>query len=262
VLDSFIYALPNWLLFIIIVGGSVCLAWVGTVFMRRRTKEPEDDSHNEVAGFIFAAVSVVYTVFLAFVAVTVWEQYVTAENAAAQEAAALVDVARTCDGFPEPARSQVHDLLRQYAEIVITQEWQPTNPDAPNGEGSPQALAVINQVWTIYRGLPSTSVDSSTTTALDELSQARAARLLANEASLPAPFWFVLVVGAAITICFCLVLHMVDIRLHAGMTALLTGLLAMCIWLIVAINQPLAGDLHVSPDAFEYALHVINNLPR
>src|SRR5712692_840864 len=260
--DGVLYVLPNWLFFIIIVGGSVSLAWVGTLFMRRRTKVPEDHAHNEVAGFIFAAVSVVYTVFLAFVAVTVWEQYVTAEQAAAQEAAALVNVARTCDGFPEPARSEVHDLLREYAEIVISEEWKPTSPDAPDSEGSPHALGVINQVWTIYRSLPPTAVDSSTTTALAELSRARAARLLANEANLPAPFWFVLVIGAAITICFCLVLHMENVWLHAGMTALLTGLIAMCIWLIVAINHPLAGDLHISPNAFEYALHVINSLPR
>lgn len=126
--DGFLYVLPNWLLFIIIVGGSVSLAWVGTLFMRRRTKVPEDHAHNE--------------------------------------------------------------------------------------------------------------------------------------ANLPAPFWFVLVIGAAITICFCLVLHMENVWLHAGMTALLTGLIAMCIWLIVAINHPLAGDLHISTNAFEYALHVINSLPR
>ncbi len=82
-----------------------------------------------------------------------------------------------------------------------------------------------------------------------------------TEEGLPGPFWVVLVIGAAITICFSLILHMENIRLHAGMTALLAGLIAMCLWLILVINHPLAGDLHISPNAFEYALHVINSLP-
>jgi hypothetical protein len=262
VTDAFLYAPPSWLLFVIIVGGPAGSGWIGTLLMRRHMKVPIDDAHNEVAGFIFAAVSVVYTVFLAFVVITVWDLYITAEQAASREAAALIVVARTCDAFPEPARHEVHDLLREYAEIVISEEWKPTSPDSLESEGSPRAIAVINQVWTIYRSLPPTAADAYTTTALNELSQQRAARLLANQTSLPGPFWVVLVMGAAITICFCLILRMENVRLHAGMTALLAGLIAMCLWLIVVINHPLAGDLHISPGAFEYALYVINNLPK
>ncbi|HEX8032669.1 MAG TPA: hypothetical protein VF510_02425 [Ktedonobacterales bacterium] len=83
--DAFLLtALPAWLLFILIVGGSMSLAGVGTVFVRRRMKAPMDEAHNEVAGFIFAAVSVLYAVVLAFMVFAVWEEYNGARQAASQ----------------------------------------------------------------------------------------------------------------------------------------------------------------------------------
>jgi hypothetical protein len=53
-----------------------------------------------------------------------------------------------------------------------------------------------------------------------------------------------------------------NIKLQAGMTALLTGLIATCLWMIVVINHPFGGDLRVSTDAFRHAIFVIDSLPR
>ena len=44
--------------------------------------------------------------------------------------------------------------------------------------------------------------------------------------------------------------------------ALLAALIATSIWMILMINHPFAGDVHVSTAAFEHAIHVIESLPR
>jgi hypothetical protein len=97
---------------------------------------------------------------------------------------------------------------------------------------------------------------------LDNLSTQRALRLQSNTAGLPIALWFGLVIGALVTITFCLILHMENVQLHPFVTALLTGLIATSIWMIVMINHPFSGDLHVSTAAFEHATHVIESLPR
>ncbi len=254
-------ALPDWLLFILIVGGSVVLAVAGTIFVRQHRKPPTDEAHNEVAGFIFAAVSVLYAVVLAFMVFAVWEAYSNARQAASNEAAALIAVARDTSSLPEPARHQVHDLLREYDEIVTNEEWPAMGQDIPGYDGSPRATQVINEIWAIYQSVPRSEVDSNTTIFLTNLSEQRAIRLQSNE-SLSGAFGIVLVVGAVCTIAFCLVLHMEDARLHAGMTVVLTALIASCLWLILEINQPFVGSVSVSPEAFEHALHVLDTLPR
>ncbi len=245
-MDAFIYVLPSWLLFILIVGGSVGLAWIGTVMLRRRTTAPKDERHNEVAGFIFATVGVLYAVLLAFTVIIVWEQFT---------------VARDASSFPEPARGQVYDQLRAYAHFVINEEWRTMDESTLEHEESTGALSAINSIWSIYRSLPPSQVDSHTTESLDNLSSQRAVRLESNVAALPDVLWYGLVLGAMVTISFCLILHMENVQIHATMTALLTGLIATSIWMIVMINHPFAGDIRVTTAAFQHAIHVIDTLP-
>jgi hypothetical protein len=261
-MDAFPYSIPSWLLFLLIVGGSVALAWVGTVLLRRITTDPMDDRHNEVAGFIFATVGVLYAVLLAFTVIIVWEQYLAAESAVAQEAAALITVAHDASSFPEPERSQVYKQLRAYAQFVINEEWRTMDEATLEHEESTGAIAAMNSIWSIYRSLPPAKVDSHTTDSLDNLSTQRAIRLQSNVAALPDVLWIGLVLGGVVTICFGLVLHMKNVQLHATLTALLAGLIATCIWMIVMINHPFAGDVHVSTAAFQHAIHVIESLPR
>ena len=261
-MDAFLYALPEGFLFTLIVGVPVGLAWAGTVLLRRTTTKPLDEKQNEVAGFIFATVGVIYAVLLAFTVIIVWEQYLAAESAVSQEAAALISVAHDTSSFPEPARGQVHDLLRAYAQYVINDEWRTMDEGTLEHEESMGALAAINSVWSIYRSLPPSQVDPHTTVSLDNLSAQRAMRLESNGAALPGVLWIGLVLGAGVTICFCLFLHMENIKLHAALTALLTGLIAISLWMIVAINHPFAGSVHVSTDAFLHAIHEIDSLSR
>jgi hypothetical protein len=261
-MEAFLYAIPSWLLFLLIVGGSVGLVWLATVLLRRVTTAPKDDRHNEVVGFIFATVGVLYAVLLAFTVIIVWEQYLGAESAVSQEGTALITVARTASSFPEPERGQVYDHLRAYAQFVINEEWRTMDEPTLEQEESAGAEASINSIWSTYRSLPPSQVDAYTTESLDNLSTQRALRLQSNAAALPIALWFGLVLGELVTISFCLILHMENVQLHALVTALLTALIATSIWMIVMINHPFSGDLHVSTAAFEHAIHVIESLPR
>jgi Protein of unknown function (DUF4239) len=254
--------MPAWLLFILMVGGPVGVVWIGMLLWRPRVKAPLDEAHNEVTGIIFAGVSVVYSVILAFLVVVVWEQHLAAESTVSQEAAALIAVAYDSTSFPESARGQVHDWLREYALFTMNDEWRTMDEGTLEREDSTRTLAMINDVWTLYRTLPPTAVETHTATSLDDLSAQRAARLQANRSSVPDFLWLGLVAGGMVTVFFCLIVDMKNIRIHALMTALLTSVIAMALWLIVVINHPFTGDMHVSTDAFQYALHVIDSLPR
>jgi hypothetical protein len=152
-MDAFVYSIPSWLLFLLLVGGSVVLTWLGTVLLRRITTDPMDEKHNEVAGFIFATVGVLYAVLLAFTVIIVWEQYLSAESAVSQEAAALITIAHDASSFPEPERSQVYEQLRAYAQFVTNEEWRTMDEATLEHEESTGAQASINKIWSIYRSL-------------------------------------------------------------------------------------------------------------
>ncbi len=251
--------LPAWLLFILIVVLPICTSYIGITYIRRlRPIAQRSENHNNVAGFIFATVSAIYAVLLGFLIVDVWNQYYNADQAVIQESSAIISAARTAMALPEPARSEIISRLRSYAELVINEEWKPS----VGLEGSPRALTTINEIWTIYYSVPLDKVDTNMTTSLDELSAGREVRLLTNETAMPIIFWIVLVTGGVITISFCFILQMEDTRIHAGITALLTGIITICLWLILLINHPFAGDFRVTADAFKHAIYVIDSLPK
>jgi hypothetical protein len=74
------FDLPTWLRFLIIVGGSMLAAAGVTLLIRRKVRKPSGESHNEVAGFIFATVGVLYAVLLALIVLAIWEAYGTADR--------------------------------------------------------------------------------------------------------------------------------------------------------------------------------------
>src|SRR5437588_4294411 len=103
---------------LIIVGGSMALSVLCLVATRNILKVHIQEGHNDIAGFVFAGVGVVYAVLLAFVVFAVWEQFSAADNVVTQEAAQSVTAFRYTQSFPEPLRSEAQEALRQYIRDV------------------------------------------------------------------------------------------------------------------------------------------------
>jgi hypothetical protein len=66
---------PLWVAAIILLIPTTVFAMVGPAVVRRYVTLERLRSNNEVAGFKFATVGVIYAVLLAFAIVIVWERY-------------------------------------------------------------------------------------------------------------------------------------------------------------------------------------------
>src|SRR5712692_9780374 len=142
---------PVWLLFLIMVGGSMVLSCAWLLLTRRQRKAFEDHSGNEAVSVVFATIGVIYAVLLAFLVISVWEAYGAAQKAVANEAAAIVTTARYTTSFPTDVRQQAHDHLRRYTELVISEEWHMMQGAEENNFGSPKAVQEIGALWDIYQ---------------------------------------------------------------------------------------------------------------
>ena len=255
--------LPAWLLFLIIVCGSMALACGSLLLVRRWIKPPEDEEHNVLVNAIFASVSLIYTVLLAFLVISVWNNFQAANQAVSQEAAAVITVARNAELLPEPFRGEMLNQLHAYTASVVKAEWYTMREGASAQQlASPQSLAATKQLWFTYGKIPTSATSDEMARSLDELSNDRVMRLMSSQNGLPGFFWFVLVIGAGMTIIFSLILRVQNMRLHIAMVLLLTGMIAICLWLIVLIHDPFIGDTQVSSEPLKYALYVIDSLAR
>jgi Na+/proline symporter len=85
---------PLWLSGALVIGVATLLAMAAPIFVRRRVPSERLRINNEVAGFTFATIGVLYAVLLAFAVIIVWEKFSVAENATAQEAGAAATLYR------------------------------------------------------------------------------------------------------------------------------------------------------------------------
>lgn len=255
--------LPQPLLILLIVGGSALIAVGATYFVRTRINEKEHLANNEVAGFIFAAIAAVYGVLLAFLVLVVWQTFETSQVTVENEANHLVNIYRLGQGLSEPYGSRVRQQSLAYAKGVRDDEWKTME----EGKSSPQVSAALDELWRIHRELDASDNRSNNHEqqffdTLNELGNTRRLRLLQSRLELPALLWGLLIVGALITIGFTLFLRAPNWKAHLLMAGMFAGLVAFVLLLVVELDNPFAGAVHVEPFAFEQAIDLFVELDR
>jgi hypothetical protein len=250
------------LLGVLVVFLSVFFAVLGLTVVQRLVPSALREEHNDVAGFIYAVLGVMYAVLVALIAIAVWEEFEAGRNTAETEATSLADVHRFADQFPEPKRSQVQDLARSYAQIVIDEEW----PLMRNGQSSPRASALMYDLQqSILEFEPNTPAEEilydQELSQVQELAGARIIRLVEVEEGLPAILWGVLLVGGITTVGFTYLFGLRNTWSHTLMVAALTLVIAFTLFAIYSMQYAFSGNVRVLPDALELVLKSFEGRP-
>ena len=132
--------------------GAVCLtALAGLELVQRLVPVDSRRPHNDVAGFIYAALGVIYAVVLALVVIAVWGEYDAASETVEQEANSVAEIFWLAHRLPEPEGSHLQELARSYAEEVTHKEWplmeQGQTPlMTSQEEGTPAGWTLIDEI--------------------------------------------------------------------------------------------------------------------
>src|SRR5215203_3541573 len=102
---------------------AVLVSLIGLVLVRRLAPIEQLAQHTDVAGYVYAVVGVIYAVVLALVVIAAWEEYRDAREAVADEASAVLNLARAANGWPAGDRDEVESALIAYARKVVDDEW-------------------------------------------------------------------------------------------------------------------------------------------
>jgi hypothetical protein len=108
----FLSGLPLWAATILLVVLPTMAAMCGPILVRRRIGLECLATNNQIAGFKFATVGVIYAVLLAFAVIVVWEKFTDAETAVVQEAGAAATLYPLASGL-EPGSGRDTGRLDQ-----------------------------------------------------------------------------------------------------------------------------------------------------
>ena len=246
----FLTTWPLWLTGLVLVGFMTALAMTGPALVRRRVGLGRLSTNNEVAGFKFATVGVLYAVMLAFAVIVVWEKFSEAENDVAGEASAAATVYRLANGLGGAADVALHITLTGYLDAAVSQDW----PAMERGGDSSAATGALDAVYAAALAYNPPDRRGATVLAeilrqLDLITQARRARLVMASGIVPGVIWFVLFGGAVVTVGFTFFFGAENLRAQTLMTGALSALIFSGLLVIVSIDHPFAGSVKVLPEA-------------
>lgn len=251
-------AITTALLGVLTVFLSVSCAVLGLALIQKRFPLALREEHNDVAGFIYAVLGVMYAVILGFVVIVVWEDFEEANNITHLEANHLSDIYGLADQFPQPTRRRVQALVRSYAQTVLDEEWTLMR----DGQSSPQAQALMNDLrQSIEKFEPTTGAEqviyAQQLSLAQDLADARALRLVEIHEGIPVILRGVLLIGGIITVAFTYLFGLKNTTSHMLMVAALTAILAFILFTINSLEHPFSGDVRVTPAAFELMLRAL-----
>ncbi|HEX4042790.1 MAG TPA: DUF4239 domain-containing protein [Xanthobacteraceae bacterium] len=245
-----------WLSGTFIVGLGTLLAMLAPGVVRRYVTLERLTANNEIAGFKFATVGVLYAVLLAFVIILVWQKFSDAETDVVQEAGAAATIYRLSLGMDEKAATDIRNAMSDYLKVAIDADWPAMARGTSGAQTARQALdkvyaTLLTADVARQAGNP---VLSELLHQLDVMTQARRARLTAAQGTVPAVIWLLLFVGAAVTIVFTLFFGTQNLRAQIVMTGLLAFLIFAELLIVVAIDRPFTGSVMVEPTALAAVL--------
>jgi len=246
-LSYFLSSQPLWITILLLVVIPTTIA-MGAQTLIHRVVGAEKLVRNNVAGFKFATVGVIYAVLLAFAVIVVWEKFSTAENAVDQEAASIAALFRYAEGKGSE-ETALRAAVANYANTAIRYEWPAMSAETESHETTRALDAVYEAALALNRSETRTMADMAEVfTQIDNVTAARRVRLHLATGLVPSVIWAALFTGGLLTIGFTLFFGSENLLAQVSMTGVLSILVTLGLVVIVSIDHPFTGPVKVRPE--------------
>jgi hypothetical protein len=260
---DFLFSIPLWLLAILLNLWLMGFGLAGLWLARRRVipwlRLRYEDAY--LGAVVVQSSMLLYGLVAALTAVAVWQRHSQVSDIVSGEATAIASLWRDLGGYPQPQRDAMHQVLRDYTVQIIQEAW----PMQRRGQIPRQGVEWMDRLQAQLYGFEPTTesqkfIHAETVRAFNQLIQQRRQRLDAVQAGLPTVLWWVLLPGAMGCLALCFLFQVDNPRFHAFLLLGMAAFLAMVLFVIVALDRPLCGDMAVRPDSYQlvYDHHMKN----
>ena len=221
--------------------STVCL------FLCRRFVIPRLRYHDDISEAISGtvqAIGVFCGITLGLIAVGVWNTNSNASDLVSKEATSIGALYRDVTGYPEPIKTELQSKLRRYTLFIIKEAW----PAQQEGRGQQlhHGITLMDEFQEkLYAYEPATAGQAAlhreTISAYNTLIEYRQLRIDAVNSNLSGVMWSVIWVGALLSIGVAYLYKIDDWRIHWILVSMMSGFLAMVVFMIVINDRPFYG---------------------
>jgi hypothetical protein len=233
----------------IFVVFSVCLTQAALSIFNLWYKRRPLPFKNEISGVIFGAISLLYSLLVAFVILAVWEDYEDLNRTVDNETDQLSSLIVHGQGMSDPVRRTIDQTVMHYCNYVVTNEWSPHQYKEIYGTSAIPALREM-----LLKCSPANPAEERIFAVLDqnlsEVSKLRRERLSHLRSHVPQLIWLILLSGSALMMVFSFFLHAESEKLKRIYLSFLSALVAMSLFIVLMLDRPFNGSTKVSNRAY------------
>lgn len=255
---KFLTELPPAFALLILCTITVSIAFIGLKLVRKKFSQDTLRENHEVGGFIFNAFGLIHAVLVAFVVFATWTEYDNSKKNADSEAIEVNDLYQDSKAFPDSLRRQIDLALAGYLTDVVNDEWQLLN----DGGASEKARNSYKKIVELYATIDVTKLAniplySESLKHLNDLGEKRRTRIFDSNNTIPGIIWAVLLFGSLMTVIYTYFFSTRKFAPQFLMTAGLTVLNTMILYMIYMLDNPFSGSMKIGPEAFKNILEMV-----
>lgn len=206
---------------------------------------------NEMVGFVFSSFFALYGLLLGLLSVAAYQNYSDVDGLVTKEASSLAALYRDMRGYPKAMRDSLHAELSDYTQYIIKKSWPCQQRGVITNEEAHRLTQLMDHMMSFMPADKAQEIiHAEALRQVNSLAEIQSARANNVATGIPAEMWWVVVLGALISILMLALLDM-DIRVHVILSSALAAFLGVVIFVIAVMDNPFRGELSIGPDAFQ-----------
>jgi Protein of unknown function (DUF4239) len=246
----------------VVLIGLVALAGMGLValaiyaLVMRLAESGRAEALKAVSPGMLPPMGILFALIVGFLAVGVWGNVDSAEEAISDEASALRSIDILSDELPPDLQLRMQALVRRQIENAVNEEWPAMREQRATltAVAAPLADALDLMIRFDPQDGGETIAQRELVASIQDAQAARRQRVVLSESSINAVKWVGLVSLAALTLVAIALVHSGN-RVTARIAmSLFAVAVSVVITMLAAEDQPFVGQLGLEPDVLEQVL--------
>lgn len=256
---NFIYQFSNLSLFVMLTVFFIVFSLIAIYLVKKYIPLEMRYKDNAVIGNVSALISIIYGVLVGLMALYLINTISATSDSVQREANALADIYRNSKWLDEPAKTNIQNNIRDYIKYVINTEWplmkKGNNLDL---QGNYYMLGVTKELITYNKTHKDQQLFiSAILNQVKNFYDARQLRIMLGYSSLSGQIWFVILVGALLTLMINY-LYGMHFYFHVATVCAVALMSSAMIFLLLTLDRPFQGEFFIQPQAFIDVLYFID----
>jgi hypothetical protein len=240
-----------WLL-VAATAVAIGIVLLSVLVIRRLVPATREGYHAEISAPMLGVVAALFGLFLAFVIIIAYQNYLGAGTNISRESESLSALVRDSAAFPEPEGAGVRRAVGTYVRAVVNDSW----PLMREGKTGTLAVEGLNSIYAALRTVNPKSPQevafyNDAVTQLGTALSARQDRLQSVAGGIPNIIMVLLLFNTLVILAYAIFVGSPKFWFHVLGPAAIAVVVAVSLVVLVDLSYPFSGSVTVSNDSFK-----------